>query len=109
MSDKSEIEAIRAVKRYTQPCVQQQLGPEFKVAEVPLFESAKGKYVLFTDYAVLLSHLDEQAKRIAELEACVIEYWQAKDWGAVGAADSTAAKLLPADMKARAALAQVKP
>ena len=69
MSDKSEIEAIRAVTRYTQPCVQQQLGPEFKVAEVPLFESAKGKYVLFTDYAVLLSHLDEQAKRIAELEA----------------------------------------
>jgi hypothetical protein len=39
--------------------------------------------------------------RIAELEACVLEYWHAKDWGAVGAADATAAKLLPADMKAR--------
>ncbi len=43
--------------------------------------------------------------RIRELEACVLEYWHAKDWAAVGAADSTAAKLLPADMKARAALA----
>ena len=42
--------------------------------------------------------------RIRELEACVLEYWHAKDWAAVGAADSTAAKLLPADMKARAAL-----
>ena len=42
--------------------------------------------------------------RIAELEACVLEYWHAKDWDAVGAADATAAKLLPADMKARAAL-----
>jgi hypothetical protein len=31
----------------------------------------------------------------------VLEYWHAKDWGAVGAADVTAAKLLPADMKAR--------
>ena len=79
MSDKSEIEAIRAVTRYTQPCVQQQLGPEFKVAEVPLFESAKGKYVLFTDYAVLLSHLDEQAKRIAELEADVSGHLKERD------------------------------
>ena len=43
--------------------------------------------------------------RIAELEACVLEYWHAKDWGAVGAADATAAKLLPADMRARAARA----
>jgi hypothetical protein len=43
--------------------------------------------------------------RIAELEACVLEYWHAKDWDAVGAADATAAKLMPADMQARAALA----
>ena len=42
--------------------------------------------------------------RCGRLEACVLEYWHAKDWAAVGAADSTAAKLLPADMKARAAL-----
>jgi hypothetical protein len=46
--------------------------------------------------------------RIRELEACVIEYWHAKDWAAVGAADATAAKLLPADMKTRAAL-ETKP
>jgi chromosome segregation ATPase len=42
--------------------------------------------------------------RIRDLEACVLEYWYAKDWDAVGAADATAAKLLPADMRARAAL-----
>ena len=46
--------------------------------------------------------------RIRKLEACVLEYWHAKDWAAVGAADSTAAKLLPADMKARAALKEGK-
>jgi hypothetical protein len=33
----------------------------------------------------------------------VLEYWNAKDWDAIGGADATAAKLLPADMKARAA------
>ena len=72
MSDKSEIEAIRAVKRYTQPCVQQQLGPEFKVAEVPLFESAKGKYVLFTDYDALLAERDALRRRVVQqLSICV--------------------------------------
>lgn len=41
------------VKRYTQPCVQQQPGLDFKVAEVELFEDARGKWVRFEDYAKL--------------------------------------------------------
>jgi hypothetical protein len=45
--------------------------------------------------------MNAAATRIAELEACVLEYWHAKDWAAVGAADATAAKLLPADMLRR--------
>ena len=46
---------------------------------------------------------DALRTRVAALEKALLEYWDAKDWGAVGAADSTAAKLLPADMKKRPA------
>lgn len=45
------------VKRYTQPCIQTQPGSEFKVAEVPLFESEKGKWVKHEDYQKLESAL----------------------------------------------------
>jgi hypothetical protein len=57
------------------------------------------------EYEAHVRKLVSAEARIRELEACVLEYWNAKDWDAVGAADATAAKLLPADMKARAALA----
>ena len=56
-------------------------------------------------YADQVARVQALESRIRDLEACVLEYWHAKDWAAVGAADATAAKLLPADMKARAALA----
>lgn len=42
------------IKRYTQPCVQTQPGLEFRVAEVELFEDAKGKWVRFEDIKHLL-------------------------------------------------------
>jgi hypothetical protein len=57
------------------------------------------------EVAFASQRIAELEDRIRELEACVLEYWHAKDWGAVGAADATAAKLLPADMKTRAASA----
>ncbi len=36
--------------------------------------------------------------RIAELEAALLEYRHARDWADIGAADATAAKLLPVDI-----------
>lgn len=44
-------------KRYTQPVVQIQPGPEFKIAEVPLFEDPKGKWVKWEDYERLQKRL----------------------------------------------------
>jgi len=42
------------VQRYTQPCVQIQPGPKFRMAEVPLFEDPKGKWVKYEDVKHLL-------------------------------------------------------
>ena len=44
----------KPVTRYTQPCIQTQPGLEFKVAEVPLFEDPKGKWVKYEDIKHLL-------------------------------------------------------
>jgi hypothetical protein len=63
------------VNRYTQPCVQQQLGDKFEVKEVPLFEDSKGKYVLASDYDAqvdagmkLFEENERLRARIKELE-----------------------------------------
>ena len=50
------------IKRYTQPVVQTTPEPGFHIEEVPLFEDAKGKFVLHSDYAALEA-------RCRELEA----------------------------------------
>jgi len=55
------------VKRWTQPCVQQQLGEGFKVLEVPLFEDSKGKYVLASDFKRIEARLDRLASDKARL------------------------------------------
>ncbi len=44
---------------------------------------------------VAFARIAELEDRIRELEACVLEYWNAKDWNEIVAADDTAAKLLP--------------
>jgi hypothetical protein len=54
------------------------------------------------------SRADMADSRVMQLEACVLEYRHAKDWDAIVTADATAAKLLPADMKASTALASGK-
>jgi hypothetical protein len=50
---------------------------------------------------VAFARIAELEDRIRDLEACVLEYWHAKDWRAVAAADDTAANLLTADTKGR--------
>lgn len=54
------------VKRYTQPVVQTTPEPGFHVKEVPLFEDVKGKYVLASDYALLVT---EHERTEAELKS----------------------------------------
>ena len=55
------------VKRYTQPCIQTQPGTEFKVAEVPLFESAKGRWVRYEDFV----KLEQALRNIRDFEPVV--------------------------------------
>lgn len=50
-------------KRYTQPVIQAQPGPEFKMAEVPLFEDPKGKWVKWEDYERLRKALEAIKER----------------------------------------------
>jgi hypothetical protein len=92
---RARIESALA-KRYTQPCVQTQPGPEFKVAEVPLFESPKGKYVLASDYEALQAELvkarRENVALLAERDRLATENRQLRaaqlqDWSSEGHKD----------------------
>ena len=72
MSDKSEIEAIRAVRRY---CGRAAAGTE-TAAMNPMVEwhedggdDQDAPYVLASDYDRLLAHVDALEARIAQLEA----------------------------------------
>lgn len=56
----------KEVTRYTQPCVQTQPGPEFQVAEVPLFEDPKGKWVRWEDYASLKNAYEQMVRHHAK-------------------------------------------
>jgi hypothetical protein len=50
----------------------------------------------------LLVYVDALDARIRDLEACVLEYRHARDWGEVGAADAVAKKLLtPAETEGK--------
>ena len=74
----------------------QEAADRIEQLERKLREATSDRHGLLTANANLRA-------RVAALEKALLEYWDAKDWGAVGAADSTAAKLLPADMKKRPA------
>lgn len=57
-----------AVKRYQQPVIQTVPGPEFKIEDVPLFESVTGKYVLATDYDAISAKLAIEIANKREFE-----------------------------------------